>query len=688
MSLERKLPLLVIAVLVATLATAVVLAYREVRQSAELAASARIQTAARQLASLSSASIAGRAKLLRDVARSPAIRAAAATSGATSGTKAPVKSDAQSSTTISNPAHAATLSAPAAALHRLVLPNDSTLAIELWSADGQLIDSLGGAPQIGLTGSDSPNSFQIPERRRPQTTMPVGDTANFLPFFEGRDHHVYYWLTVAVLDRGTRVGWIAEQARIKPRPGADRQINGLIGDHTAAYFRNQTDHFWTTVGGIPVSQPVGAPPLSISATTDTPSALSYHRAQHGPVLATTMPIAGTPWWIVLERDQSAVVAGARSLLTRFTIFSALLLIAAATASWLLIRRAVRPLVDLTSAATSMAHGDYTAHVTVQQQDEVGRLSSSFNEMAEEVSASHTRLAGQVVEAQRLAEELDRAREVAVSASKAKSNFLATMSHEIRTPINAIIGYTDILDLGISGPINPEQRENLGRIRASSSHLLALINDVLDLSRIESGTMKLHTSQIHTRPSIDAAVALVEPVAATKGIRLIVETDDVHAATYTGDERGVRQALANLLSNAVKFTNRGGEVRVASSLSKPIAEAELDHDFMYVAIRVSDTGIGIDKEKIDRLFQPFTQLEAENGNPYTRQKSGAGLGLSISRHLARMMGGDITVESSPRHGSAFTLWLPQRSSDAIEQPGTSGNSTTELASRTIELAIPD
>jgi signal transduction histidine kinase len=339
----------------------------------------------------------------------------------------------------------------------------------------------------------------------------------------------------------------------------------------------------------------------------------------------------------------------------------------------------------------MAHGDYTAHVTVQQQDEVGRLSSSFNEMAEEVSASHARLAGQVMEAQRLAEELNQAREVAVSASKAKSNFLATMSHEIRTPINAIIGYTDILDLGIPGPINPEQRENLGRIRASSSHLLALINDVLDLSRIESGTMQLRSSPINTRPSIDAAVSLVEPVATTKGIRLVVETDDVRAATYMGDERGVRQALANLLSNAVKFTNRGGEVRVACSLSKPPAGAELNHNSAYVAIRVSDTGIGIDNEKIGRLFQPFTQLEAENGNPYTRQKSGAGLGLSISRHLARMMGGDITVESSPRHGSAFTLWLPQQSSDAIDRsatPGTSGKPTSALASHTIELAIPD
>jgi signal transduction histidine kinase len=129
---------------------------------------------------------------------------------------------------------------------------------------------------------------------------------------------------------------------------------------------------------------------------------------------------------------------------------------------------------------------------------------------------------------------------------------------------------------------------------------------------------------------------------------------------------VRQALANLLSNAVKFTNSGGEILITCSLSRPVgANVTMDRNSMYVAIRVADTGIGIDQEKLDKLFQPFTQLEADNGNPYTRQKSGAGLGLSISRHLARMMGGDITVESRPQHGSTFTLWLPHQTEAARE-----------------------
>ena len=643
MSLERKLPSLVATILVATLATAVGIAYREVRNTATAAAVSRIETVARQLASSLAQSITQRKKLLQEVAESPQVQAIVA--------NAANHSDATTPTDVRT--------AAAASLHRLVAPTDSTLAIELWSADGQLLQSIGNTPETtAAEAHDQGPSIAIPGRRVPHTTMPAGDSAHYSPFFEGRDSRVYYWSTIPVVRDGARIGWIAVQSRISQRPGADRQINSILGDHTAAYFRNQNDDFWTSVGGVPTPQPVSVPALNTPHPADTATSVMYTRPLHGEVLTTTTPIHGTPWWLVFEVDRSAVEAGARSLLIQFSLVSLFLLIAAATVSWLLIRHAVRPLVDLTNAATLMAHGDYSARVPPQGTDEVGQLAISFNEMATKVAASQSKLAGQVQEAHRLASELDQAREVAESASKAKSNFLATMSHEIRTPINAIIGYTDILDLGISGPLTPKQHESLRRIRTSSSHLLALVNDVLDLSRIESGAMQLRTATTDVRPSIDAAVALVEPQASAKDIRIVVNTEDELAATFLGDERGVRQVLANLLSNAVKFTNDGGEILITCTLSRETPpSSDLNSDLSYIAIRVADTGIGIDREKIGRLFQPFTQLEAENGNPYTRQTSGAGLGLSISRHLARMMEGDITVESRVQHGSVFTLWLP-------------------------------
>jgi signal transduction histidine kinase len=651
MSLERKLPLLVIAVLIATLATAVALAYHEVRRSAELAASARIQSASRQLASISAASINERARLLRDVAESPAIKAAIAEAG-----------EHTNQSELSAEHFAA-----ANALHRLLIPTDSALAIELWSSDGQMIQSIGNPPETPKADRQDVHSVPVPGHGIAQTVMPADSAAHFLPFFEGKDHQVYYWMTVPVIDNGIHVGWIAEQSRIKSRPGADRQINGLIGEHTSAFFRNENGNFWTTIGGVPTVAPAGAPSLPTPVESGGLDVISYDRPQHGTMLATAQPVDGTSWWVVLEVERAAVIDDARSLLIKFTLLSLILLIGAATLAWLLIRNAVRPLIALTGATSSMAHGDYSARVAIRNEDEVGRLGMTFNEMAAEVSAAHSRLAGQVEEARRLATERDQAREVAVSASKAKSNFLATMSHEIRTPINAIIGYADILDLEISGPLTPEQHENLRRIRTSSAHLLALVNDVLDLSRIESGTMLLRTGSVATRQSVDAAVALVEPQAAAKQISVTVGADDPNAANYIGDDRGVRQALANLLSNAIKFTNSGGSVTVTWSLSNAFTpEAELDRDSMYVAISIADNGIGIEREKMDLLFQPFTQLEAEDGNPYTRQSSGAGLGLSISRRLARMMGGDITVESTPHRGSTFTLWLVHQPDELARQ----------------------
>jgi signal transduction histidine kinase len=656
MSLERKLPLIVIAVLVATLASAVGLAYREVRRASELASTARIQTLTQQLTSLVETSLAPRTKLLHDVAQSAAVREAIRRGPRSSGADVRARGSAPDKP-----------SAVSVELRKLAPFGDTTRAIELWAANGTLIDSTGVSPTAAATTADQVQTVDIPGTRLPATSIPRGDSVQFFPFFEGKDHSVYYWLTVPVIENGVRIGWIAEQARIQSRPSTEKQVSMLLGPNTAAYFRNADDSFWTTVGGTPAARPAAAfvPAAAQNAQLVT---ASYTRPQHGSVMATAMPIQGTPWLVVVEMDHSAVLAGARALLMKFAALALPLLLAAATISWLLIRGALRPLVDLTDAATLIAHGDYSARVAVSHDDEVGRLGNSFNKMAADVDATHTRLAGQVNEARKLAAERDEAREIAVSANKAKSHFLATMSHEIRTPINAIIGYADILDFGIGGQLTPRQQENVQRIRTNSSHLLALVNDVLDLSKIEAGTMQLSQATIETRASIDATLTLVEPMARVKNISITVEAGNADASTYVGDERGVRQVLANLLSNAVKFTEPGGQITIRTSLANGIPTNDVLHaDRQYVAIQVVDTGIGIDADQIGRLFQPFTQLEAENGNPYTRQKNGAGLGLSISRHLARMMGGDITIESMPGRGSTFTLWLQHELGEVAVTP---------------------
>jgi signal transduction histidine kinase len=244
-------------------------------------------------------------------------------------------------------------------------------------------------------------------------------------------------------------------------------------------------------------------------------------------------------------------------------------------------------------------------------------------------------------------------EEARDANHAKSRFLSAMSHEIRTPLNAITGYTDLLDFGIAGPLTPRQTEYLARVKASSDHLIGLIDDILDLAKVESGRMILDQKTLAADASISAAIALVEPQAASAGVGLNTECAGA-SSRFVGDEDRVRQILVILLSNALKFTDRGGSVTMTCGTSRtPDAEANLVGGGPWTFIRVADTGIGISATEAQTIFQPFVQ--AHPGN--TRKQGGAGLGLSIGLELARRMGGDLTVRSTSGEGSCFTLWLP-------------------------------
>ena len=272
-----------------------------------------------------------------------------------------------------------------------------------------------------------------------------------------------------------------------------------------------------------------------------------------------------------------------------------------------------------------------------------------------------RAARQVAETARA--EAETARAEAERANRAKSEFLAVMSHEIRTPINAIRGYAQLLEIGVGGPVTPHQADYLTRLGTSADHLLGLVNDVLDLAAIDAGQMKVARDPAMTGAAVATAIDLIRPQAGARGVHVVDERPGEVGESYVGDEHRVRQILVNLLSNAVKFTPSGGTVMVCCGGHEGDAPGEADRRTRRWAwVRVSDTGVGIAPWDVGRIFEPFHQALGAPGTVYARPQGGSGLGLSISRRLARLMGGDLTVDSAPGEGAAFTLWLPAAAPD--------------------------
>ena len=256
-------------------------------------------------------------------------------------------------------------------------------------------------------------------------------------------------------------------------------------------------------------------------------------------------------------------------------------------------------------------------------------------------------------ARQLAQE-QAARAQAEELSQAKTDFLAVMSHELRTPLNAVLGYTELLDLGVTGPLTDAQRGHLHRVITSARHLLRMVNEILDFSTLEAGQLTVNLRRHRATNVAGMACDIVQSLAERRKLELSRGWEMGNTRWYVGDEKRTRQVLVSILSNALKFTDPPGRVTLEIEESDQPPPSRPPHPGeRWVGFRVCDTGIGIAEDQRESVFTPFTQLDTG----HTRWRDGTGLGLPLARRLARLMNGDVTVESTPGRGSAFTLWLP-------------------------------
>ncbi|MDH5766011.1 MAG: HAMP domain-containing histidine kinase, partial [Gammaproteobacteria bacterium] len=297
-------------------------------------------------------------------------------------------------------------------------------------------------------------------------------------------------------------------------------------------------------------------------------------------------------------------------------------------TWLIRFVVINPLLELVNATKEVSQGNMDIRLDTYREDEFGALARFFNQMIINLKDSHEKL---IVTANQ-----------AEQASRAKSTFLANMSHELRTPLNAIIGYSDILYEEAKNSDNKQTMNDLNNIHVSGLHLLSLIDDILDISRIEAGKADLFIEDENLEHLIENIIFTCKPLADKNNNKLITNLTGLNDIIISTDITKIRQILLNLISNACKFTDNGN------------IELNVIFNDNWLVFTVIDTGIGINEDQIDNVFQPFHQADSST----TRKYGGSGLGLAISRHYCEMMGGNLNIENNAERGTKVTFSLPR------------------------------